>query len=89
MSSEDWSIGIGLRRAVVHLVLWSIICAILWAAWLWLTTPVVNAILEAIPGRPRRLTTMIMAAQVAPFCWIFAKLLYDRMIERAASTASC
>lgn len=26
---------------------------------------------------------MITAAQVAPFCWIFAKLLYDRMIERA------
>ena len=42
MAHEQWNLGIGLRRAVVHLAIWSLLCGAAWTAAAYAATPFLN-----------------------------------------------
>jgi hypothetical protein len=48
MSDDDWNIGIGIRNALVYLVIWSVVLGAVWTAAVYFVAPVINTI---GPGR--------------------------------------
>lgn len=88
MSNEtEWTIGTGLRRAFMHLVIWSVICGLGWAAVLWVVTPWLNAIPDA--GAASSRGRMLLYGLIGlPVAWGMTHLLYSRMVEAAGFSSA-
>ena len=82
MSSDEWSIGIGLRRALVHLVIWGIAIAVAWGALLMVIAPWINQI--PVRGRGVFLVYGLIAALPGVAA---GYLMFHRMQERAGFTS--
>jgi hypothetical protein len=78
MTSEDWSIGIGLRNALLHLFVWGVILALVWALLLVVLAPLINK----IPLSGRGILFVYALIAIVPG-WALGHVLYDRMTERA------
>ena len=82
MPETEWTIGVGLRRAAVHLLIWSIVSTIGWAAALWLLAPLINSIPDAM-APSNRVKGLVYAVIAVPAGAILAHVLHARMLDAA------
>lgn len=82
MRNEEWSIGIGLRRAVVHLISWSVGIAIVWGVLLFAGAPWINQI--PVRGRGVLLVYSLIAASPGLAA---GYLLFHQLQEKAGFTS--
>jgi hypothetical protein len=75
---RDWSIGIGLRNALLNLLAWGVILALAWALLLIVLAPLINK----IPLSGRGILFVYALIAIVPG-WALGHVLYDRMTERA------
>jgi len=83
---DEWDIGVGLRRAVIHLLLWGAVCLAIWIGVVWLVTPWLDALPSRASGgsRLRSLVSTLIALPIAVLC---IRLLYSKMLETAGFTS--
>jgi hypothetical protein len=82
MAESEWTVSTALRRAAVHLLLWSVVCLAVWTMLAWSITPV----LDAIPGTARgsaRARFVVSLIVVLPMAWLCMRQLYDQLTEVA------
>ncbi len=68
---------IGLRRALLHELLWGTLCAGLLGAILWVAAPVLN-MAAALPSRGRVLAAVAGAVVSAPIIWILWRVVQEK-----------
>lgn len=78
-SEPEWTLGVGIRRALLHCALWGTIYAALLLALLWLAAPLLNQ----IPIGGGRGATILAGLVVLPAALPAPWLLWHRMVERA------
>ena len=83
---DDWDVGVGLRKAVIHLLLWGAVCLVIWIGVVWLVTPWLDALPSRASGgsRLRSLVSTLIALPIAVLC---VRLLFTKMIEAAGFTS--
>jgi len=86
LADTEWTVGVGLRRAGVHLIMWSIVCTIGWAAALWLLAPLINSIPDAT-ARSTRTGTLLYALIAVPAGGALAHVQHARMLDAAGFTS--
>lgn len=81
---DEWTIGLGLRRAIIHELIWGIVCFAATAAILWIAAPWINQLMEEGPGARYRRWVLLLGGGVLaiPLLW----LLWKRMLEAAGFT---
>ena len=83
---DDWDIGVGIRKAVFHLLLWGAVCLVIWIGVVWLVTPW----LDALPGDSRgtsRVRSLLCGLISLPIAVLCVRLLFTKMVEAAGFTS--
>jgi hypothetical protein len=82
MAEHDWTLAKGVRRAVVHLLIWSLVCLVTWTVVVLITTP----LLDAIPGQGTgisRARSIVSTVIALPMSWFCKRRLYEKLSEAA------
>lgn len=82
MAEDEWTVFLALRKAAVHLLLWSVVCLAVWTALAWIITPV----LDSIPGTSRgssRTRFVVSLIVVLPMAWLCTRQLFEKLTEAA------
>lgn len=80
--APEWTVAIGLRRALVHLLIWSLVLLPLWAGFVWLLTPWFNWFPTG-----RRGSTFLISVMAAIPGWPAGLVLWNWMLDRAGFTS--
>ena len=82
MTETEWTLATGLRKAAIHLLIWSLICLAIWVVAVLAVTPLLEMLPDASRGA-RRLQGLVMLLGAGPVAWVCVRWLFEQMQESA------
>jgi hypothetical protein len=80
VTETEWTLATGLRRATIHLLIWSAVCLTIWIVAVLLITPLIEMLPEGGRGS-RRIRGLVTLLAAGPMAWLCVRWVFEQMQE--------